>query len=221
MNETEVISAVKGGVIRQLPNVTDANAEVIARGLILKAVLKVGRMNGVDWNKEAVSFNLTSGQSVYKCGIDILSAYSRIKNLQYLWRTDTQDSPIRIVNLQEFNAYRRGATGTGKPELATLHSADETLEVWRTPDTTYAVWGYVQKRIVDLKDIPDIYYDVVIDVAVSSLDPRNAVVFAQLGLDEMRKDSLTIWEGNSIPLGRHLGEDYAGTHGDSYNLRGD
>jgi len=221
MTEAEVINAIKGGVLRQLPNLDSSNAEVIAKGLMLKAVLKVGRMNGVDWNKDAVTFNLTASKSIYKCGVDILGSFTRIKGLQYLWRTDTQDAPIRIVNLQEFNAYRRGATGTGTPELATLHSSDETLEVWRTPNITYSVWGYVQKRIVDLKDIPDIYYDVVIDVAIASLDPRNAIAFAQLGLDDMKKDSLTIWDGNSIPLGRHIGGDYSGTKSDSFNLRGD
>jgi hypothetical protein len=221
MKEVDVISAIKGGVLRQIPALQDPNAEVVSKGLMLKAIIKVGRMPGVDWNREGVTFNFTSGKSSYQCGADILQEFSRIKNLQCIWLTGSIDSPVNVVTLQEFNTYARGSTSTGKPKIATIHSHNETLEVWPVPDATYAAWGYVQKRILKLEDVPEYYHDVVIDVAIASLDPRNAIEFAKSGLKDMRDDTLTPWEGSTIPLGRHIGVEYGVTGADSSNLRGD
>ena len=141
MEETNVIAAIKGGVMRQIPTLQDPNAAIIAKGLMEKAITKMGRMPGVDWNREGVTFTFKSGTSVYQCGVDLFTAFNRIKNLQFIWLTGSQDSPVNVVTLQEFNAYRRGSTTTGKPQIATMHSYNETLEVWPIPDAAYAEIG--------------------------------------------------------------------------------
>jgi hypothetical protein len=197
-----------------------ANAEEVAGGLKNKAVLKVGRTPGVAWNRQHVTFNLQSGKSSYDCGVDILSD-EKPAGLQYLWHTDTPSAPIRVIPVQAFNAYARGSSSSGRPEIATLHSDTKTLEVWRSPDAAYTIWGYLKKKIVNFSDIPAEYHDVVVDVAIASLDPANALRFATEGLEDARNDSLTPWDGSVVAIERHLGDSDAAIQPDSYNLRGD
>ena len=217
MTYNDCVSAIAAAV----PERYAANATAMATGLLNKAVLKVGRTPGANWNSEGVTFTLTSGTSNYKIGDTILGQYADPVSLQNLWRTDTRDDEIDIVSLGDFNACARGSTTTGPPEIATLHSSDETLEFYPIPDSGYTIWGLIQKEITKFEDIPDRYHDVLVDEAIASLDPRYAAMRAKEGLQEIADASLTRWDGDHIPITRHLGDVGGSVGSDSSNLRGD
>lgn len=216
---------VKQAIALAVPSDRSADRHVIAEAYMKKAVLKMGRVKGASWTHTDVTFTLTSGQSEYHLGEDILSDYPDAKNLQALWRTDTQDSPIPILTPAEFSRYARGSTTTGSPKIATLHSDDEKLEVYPIPDSAYPLWGYIRKNIQNFEDVPAEYHDVLIDYAVVSMkaafDPNVAVGLATAGLKEATQDSLREWTGTTIPLMRHLGKTGSSTKADSSNLVAD
>lgn len=204
----------------------EADAEAIAAIFRQKAVLKIGRMRNVDWNRKRVGFSLTSGKTEYYIGSDITGVDAPdLQNMQTLWRTDTVADPIHILPISEFNRYARGSSTSGKPQVATLHSGEKMLEIWPSPDSNYSLEGYARLEITRLEQIPEAYHDVVIDYAIAALaaaqNPAIAVQFAQAGLKDIADDSLTQWDGTVVPLPRHLGKTYAGAGADSGNLRGD
>lgn len=219
MTEKDAIEAIKIHV----PAGSESNADKVAGAVLKMAVLKVGRTPGVSWNRRHVTFSLTSGTSSYRVGVDILKSgdFEDLKNLQFVWRTDTKGEPIPIVQVQEFNKYARGGSSSGAPVVATLHSDDETFEVYPSPDSAYELWGYVQLRITKFKDIPKDYHDVVVNYAVASLDRKSALKLAAAGLEDVKGDSLTKWEGNVIAISRHVGGSAGSKRADSHNLRGD
>ena len=220
MTDTEIKDGIKVGI----PSKDSASADAIAAVYLKKSVLKIGRMKGVHWNRTDVTFTLTAGKSLYLIGVDILSTFPELKNMQTIHITDSQRAPIPIVDVQEFSRRARGSTASGVPIVATLHSDEITLEFWPSPDSNYPMWGYVRKKIVNLDDIPEEYHDVVIDFAIASLgaaeDKRVAVEFARSGLKDIQDDALTEWSENVIPLRRHLADDVFQVGGDSGNLRG-
>ena len=203
----------------QVPEPHQANADAIADVYAKKAVLKLGRTKGVHWNRKAVPFTLTSGTSSYVIGADILTDFANLKNVQFLWRTDTQKEGIPVLPVQEFNKYARGSTTTGQPQIATVHSDNLTFEVWPSPDSDYSMWVYIRKNIQNFADIPAEYHDVLIDTAVAML--RDPKAFAAAGIKEMQEDSVNAWSGNTVPILRHVGDVDGGVEADSQNLRGD
>jgi hypothetical protein len=216
VTEQEAITAITIAV----PANMQANADTIAKVLLKKAILKVGRTPGQSWNSDAVTVSLTSGQSTYRVGVDVLGTYADFVNMQFLWRTDTQGGDIPILAVEEFNNYARGSTSSGAPQIATLHSSDETLEIWPIPDAAYSLWGYAQKKIVNFDEIPENLHDVLIDVAIDSFNPITSGVRAREGIKDVKSQSLTRWDGNTIAISRHLGGG-GRTKPDSHNLRGD
>ena len=216
MTKEDCINAIAAA----LPQAYQPNAQAMATGLLERAVLKLGRKSGA-WNSEAVSFNLTSGKSVYEIGSDILGQYTDPVALRDLWRSDTEDWPIPIYDVMEFNKYARGSETTGEPRIATIHSSDNKLEIYPIPDASYEVWGYIQREIKGFNDIPEKFHDVLIDEAIAILDPRLAVVRANEGLKELAGTSPTKWEGNTIPISRNLGVPDGNVEPRSWDLRGD
>ena len=210
---------VQKAIALSVPEKFQANADAIADVYMKKAILKLGRTKGVHWNQKDVTFTLTSGKSSYNLGSDILSDYGDLKNLKFLWRTDTQRPGIPVLPVQEFNKTARGSTQTGQPQIATVHSDNLTFEVWPAPDSAYTMWVYIRKNIQNFKDIPSEYHDVLIDTAVASL--RDPKAFAADGIREMREDSVLAWDGNTVPIDRHLGKGAGAAGPDSQNLRGD
>jgi hypothetical protein len=220
MTEPEVLEAIKIHV----PAASSSNADVVANSLLKMAVLRVGRTPGVEWNRLHVDLTLASGTSSYVIGKTILQdgSFEDLKGLQYLWRTDTTGFPIPIVKIQEFNKYgARGSSTTGPPVVATLHSMDETIEFFPSPDASYVLWGYAQLRITKFDDIPEDFHDVLVNYAIASLDRKSALAMANAGLEDAKGDSLTKWEGNVIPISRSVGSSGRGKRADSHNLRGD
>lgn len=217
MNEDEVLDAIK----LHIPATHSANAEKIAESLLKKAILKVGRTPSVNWNRTEVTFSLESGTARYELGSDLLVDYEDLKNMQFLWRTDTPGEPIPIVSVNEFNKYARGSSSSGAPIIATLHSEDKILEIYPSPNSAYPLWGYAQRQITNFQDIPEEYHDVLIDYAVASMRGENALVMAAEGLKDAQGDALTQWDGNTVPIIRHVGGRRQGRGADSYNLRGD
>lgn len=203
-----------------IPVNANVNADVRAQTLLARAVLRVGRMKGVHWNREDVTIAIEGGKSSYKVGVDILGQYADMKNVQVLWRTDVQRPGIPILDIEDFNLFKRGNSASGPPEYATIHSSDETLEIYPTPDTNYSLFAYIKKKITKFEEIPDEYHDVLIDEAVASADPRTALARAQRGTKEIAGDSLTEWSGNVVPIARHVGRTGLGVEVNSQNLRG-
>lgn len=217
MTEPEILTGIKLG----LKGIPTADADEIARVYMKKSILRVGRINGVTWNKEAIEFTLTSGQQKYVMGVDI----PNLRGIGTLFRTDTQTNPIPVVDVNEFGRSARGSSTTGKPILATIHSDSVTLEFYPIPSGNYTIWGYIKKKIVNLADIPEEFHDVIIDYAIASIgaseDKSVAVAFARAGLDDLKDETLTVWDENVIPLGRHLVEPSSiWQDPDSGNLRG-
>jgi hypothetical protein len=217
MSEADALAAIQ----LHIPARHSTNATVIAKSLLKKAVLKVGRTPSVHWNRTEVTFDLTSGQSRYELGHEILADIKTLKNVQYLWCTDTPGDPVPIVSVNEFNAYARGSSASSRPQIATLHSKEKILEVWPSPNSDYAMWGYAQNRITNFKDIPDEYHDVVIDYAVASMRAENALTMAAGGLEDAKGDAQAQWDGSTIPISRHVGRTSGRARADSHNLRGD
>lgn len=213
MLERQVISMVAAKI-----GSATADAEEIAEAYVKMAVLKVGRTRGVNWNREAVTFNLVAGQSSYKVGQDILSDYADLRNLQTMYFTDAPDNPIALVDVNDFSIYARGSTSSGRPTMATLHSGETTLEFWPSPSSAYATWAYLRKKIENFADIPDDYHDVIFAVAMAMLSSPSG--FAAKGIKEVQEDSYTTWSGNIIPVSRSMDGTTGGDSSDSGNLRG-
>ena len=221
MTFNDAVEAIKPAV----PTSASANAEVIATAHLNKSVLKVGRMWGVSFNEKAKTFNLTAGQSSYRVGADILTDFSDLMSIGSLWLTDRTGWECPVVPVQQFNNSARGSTSTGRPTLATIHSDTVQLEVWPTPDSAYEVWAMARKGITEFMDIPDRYHDTVIDDALASLaalrDPKVSIELASVGIDDIRNDKLTSWDGNTFPIERHIAGRLVGGKPDSSNLTGD
>jgi len=222
MTKDEVVRAIAlavtgGGV----------DKEAIAQVYLQKAILKIGRMEGVDFNREWVDFNLTSGISKYQIGTDIIGKHPEIWSLKELWRTDVQGWSIEIVGLERFNAYTRGGSSAGAPTLGTIHSEAGYLEVYPIPDSAYTVAAYLKKKITNFSEIEEGYHDVLIDYAVASInatkDTAASFQFAKEGLNDLKNDQPTLWSGNSIGIERHINatnKSAKGRRADSCNLRG-
>jgi hypothetical protein len=215
VTEQEILEAIKIAF-----PAGSSNADVVAKSLLKKAILKLGRTPAQAWNSTSKTFALQANKGSYQVGLDILGGYEDFVNMQELWCNDARDNPIPIVTLDEFNSYARGGTSTGRPTMATLHSDEEILEFYPIPDSAYSIWGYIQKAIENLADIPDTYHDVLIDLAIDSLNVQTAGIRAREGTKEIKGQSLTRWDGNTFRISRHLGG--GGTNKpDSHNLRGD
>lgn len=216
MIQQEVLDEIAAAI----PANANVNADARAKTLLAKAIANLGRMKNVHWNREDVIIKLTSDKSSYTVGVDILGKYGDLKNVQVLWRTDEQRPGIPVLDIEDFNIFKRGNSASGPPECATIHSHDETLEIYPIPDTDYSLFAYIQKKITKFDEIPTEYHDVLIDEAVASSDPRTALARANKGKEEMAGDSLTGWSGNVIPISRHVGRTNIGSKVSSRNLRG-
>jgi len=218
MTEQDVIDAL----LLVIPKDRE-NAERIAKGHLKKAILKVGRMKGVDFNRDIQTFTLTTGKKEYVIGKDILSGVAGIWDIDELYLTDETRWPVKVIGIGDFDSYARGSTSTGKPQIATVHSSTATLEVWPIPDSAYNMKALVRKQIENFDDIPTGYHDVLVDYGIASIavagNPAVAVDFARSGLADVQADSRTSWEGNTILVERHLGGSSGATRADSGNLR--
>lgn len=217
MTENDAVNCI----LAAIPSAAGTDMQVRAKALLSKAVLKVGRLPGVSWNRRDVTFTTTSGKGAYVVGAEILNNVNDVKQLTTLYRNDSQDDPIPVVSVDEFNKYARGSTSTGMPVIATIHSADRKLELWPIPDSAYQLYSYIQMRITKLDEIPSEYHDVVVDVAIRSINPNNAVLLSEQGLKEIKSDNVTRWDGNTIPVSRSVGRAGSGSKATSWNLRGD
>ena len=221
MTKNEIIDAIVAGIRQRTQNIPAADARDMAQGLLAAAVIKIGRMPAVSWNRRNVEFSFTSGKSSYETGKDIFGEFTDIKNIQYIWITDSNGSPVKMYSLQEFNRLARGLSSSGKPRIATMHSDDETLEVYPVPDSDYNAVAYVQRVISKFDDIPVEYHDLLVNYANASYDTRTSVAFFAEGKKEAQGDTLTRWDGNTIRISRGVGDQDTVATADSGNLRGD
>lgn len=207
--------------------VDTAQADILATTLLDLSVRKFGRINSVAFNRDKVSFTLTSGTSSYKIGDDILTKYPAIWNMQYMYVTDNTGQRIDIIGLDRFNDYRIGNTDSGVPLKATIHSKNKQLEFYPTPSSDLTVIGYAKENLDKLEEIPTMYWDAVVAYAfllVSSIeDPTVSNLLYQDNKKDMQEDSQTLWDGDQIEQGFHigLGADGIRNKSDKFNTMGE
>lgn len=209
-----------------VPSADSANKEIIAKGALAKAVAKFGRMKNVSWNSKAVTKSLTANKGEYDLGVDLLGDVSSW-TVYEMWMTDRQGYQIYIVSVDDFNEFKRGSTNTGRPVYATLHSDENKLEFYPTPDSAYDIWIYYRKDVKNFEEIPSLYHDAVVDYAVLCVyalrDANMALQLAGQSFNDTITDSLTQWNGNTITL-RNYFTSYPNSvyikSSDSQNLRG-
>ena len=203
MTESELTTAIALAVPKDR-----ANADVIAKSMLALAISKVGRMSGVSFNRDLLTFNFVVGDNSYKLGIDILQKYPLIWNMQELWFTDQQGYKVRLVGLDEYNNSARGGTSTGRPTIGTLHSSTATLEVYPIPDSAYTMCAYVRRQVNQLSDIPAAYHDLLYAKAVELItvttNPEMAIKMAAESTLEIKQDALTEWDGTLVESDRPI-----------------
>jgi len=199
--------------------------EAIADEFVNLAARKLGRSNGVDFNRVWAEFTLPSGKKTLDLGRDIGGEYGKIWNIQEMWRTDIHDWPIEVVGLDEFNSKARGGTATGHPTVATVYGKANAriLEVYPQPTGSVEVGALFKLSIDGIDDVPDRYDDVVMSIAISlfngTRDPNVALKMAREGLGEVRADRGTTWTGSTISSREGFGQATWSTHYDSGGLR--
>jgi len=219
MTEAELVQIIAAAMPQN-----SSNAETLGKLLLKKAILKIGRMQGVQFNREWVPFSLKSGKQDMVIGSTILNDYPGVWNMQEMWRTDTGGWNIPIVGIEDFQVYAAGRTTSGAPYIATLHSQKGTLTVYPIPDQDYPVKAYVRRKIVGLEDVPDMYHDTLADygvIAAQALSsPQVAAELLRGDLKDLLGDALTGWSGSTIGAERGLAEEAGTSLVDSGNLRG-
>lgn len=219
MTKNDVIKAISVAV----PDSQKDDRLDIAETYLYKAISRLGRMRDVSFNRDIVTFNTVANQRDYNIGVDILTDFDGVWNLYELQRTN-KDFEIDLVGLDMFNDYATSTTDTGEPVIATIHSSNSILRFFPIPDAAYEIEVNVRKQITNFEDIPDAYHDVLIDLGIESLkaisDPNMAAKIAREGMEDVRADSQTTWDGSHIPLARHLAENTSSVKRvDSMNLR--
>lgn len=189
----------------------------------------IGRLNTVPWNKITDTFDLTSSKGEYVVGSDILSNHTDIKGIIELWRTDQQSSQVKILSVQEFNAYRRGYTTPGAPTFATLRDNKDReleLEIYPIPNDNYTLWAYLRTPL-EVGDIPDDYQDIILWKAIMIANLDNSSYYLKAKemyleiIDSLRRESYTRWEGTRINPDFPIGGSYSSSgRPDSGNIWG-
>ncbi len=204
-----------------------ASAEKVAGDILETAVRKVGRMQGVAFNRDNITFALTSGLSSYQIGKDLFKKYPAIWNMEYLWMNQAPGQRCYVVELDTFNEHARGNTVSGYPKYATIHSKDKTIEFWPSPNGAYSMIAYAKENIEDLNKIPVDYHDLVLAVGYEFIhaahNPSAASKLAREGRNEVQADSQTGYSGSTFPVQRHLGRtaSTSRTKADSFNVTGE
>ena len=195
------LEQVKMLVAAVIPNATETNRQELAVALLSAAALKVGRMPAVMFNRQLVEFDLVSGKNEYGIGDDILPSYPSFWNFESLWMKNSPGNRINIVGLDHFSAYARGNTSTGYPTYATVHSKKHTLEIYPTPNSNYTLLGLVKGNL-DLDDIPEDYYDVLLKqcflLAQSMRDGNIAAFLVSDDERDLQLASGTSWTGSMM-----------------------
>lgn len=196
------LDQVKMLVAAVIPEAGAANREDLAEALLSAAALKVGRMPAVMFNRQLVQFDLVSGQWEYNIGKDILSAYPSFWNFESpLYMKDSPGNRIEIVGLDHFSAYARGKTSTGYPKYGTVHSKTHIFEIYPIPNSNYTLLG-LAKGNLDLNDIPQDYYDVLLKQSfLLAQAMREGTIAAVLVSDDEKQLQLasgTAWTGSMM-----------------------
>lgn len=201
-----------------------ANAIEIAKACRQAAVLRIGRMRGVDFNKELITLTTVAGKASYVIGKDFASSFPVLKNIQNVWRTDRVSAEVQVVPLDEFSAHARGSSTAGGPRLATIHTSGTTIELWPTPDAAYALKCSCKKSITALKDIPNDYHDAVLAVGITIAsylqNPEGANYFLRDVMKDIQEDTMLGWDGSRFDVDRILDQTNTGRVSDSHNLLG-
>ena len=181
---------------------THPNRNELAKAVLGKAVLKIARVQGVEFTKRWEGFSLETAKASYIIGKDILSKFPSLTAMQDLWRTDVSGWPIDIISVGKFSAESSGLTNTGPPRVATIHSNPPILEVYPIPDSDYPVRAKIRSKISAFNDVPSEYRDAVIDQALLFVKAmQDAGVLMRLtaeNANEIRADGPLTWTGDTV-----------------------
>lgn len=203
----------------------NSNWDEIADGVLAAAVLKVGKTQAVAFNREMITFALTSGDSSYPLG-DLLNQQPAVWNLQYLFLTDSPGYKCTIVDPGEFGYFARGSSTVGKPQYATIHSKKATMEFWPIPDSNYNFTGYAKENLSKLSQIPETCHDQVLNeglrIVHAMLSGGMADRLATEGKADMQDDGATGSAPTIVRSDRHLGTatSSSGRDSDGYSITG-
>lgn len=220
ITEAEIIAFVKLAIPPDRRTVAD---DAVARTAMKKAIAKISKMDGVAWNLIDVRFVLAAGKKDNVQGIDFLSKYPDIKNMQLLYHTDTTGGEIEVVSAERFNNVAAGVTITGRPEIATFNGQGK-LSVCPTPDIAYTITARIKRPIDNLNDIPSDLHDLIIDEAVLAIQALLvsgvAIRNAEQGQNAATAESPTGYTGNQIKTDESLGRILNDRNPTSWNLTG-
>lgn len=174
----------------------------LAQAFLGKSVLKIARVQGVEFTKRWEPFTLETAKPSYIIGKDILNKFPGMTAMQDLWRTDVSGWPIDILSVGKFSAESSGLTNTGPPRVATIHSNPPILEVYPIPDSDYPVRAKIRSKISAFEDVPSEYHDAVIDQALVFLkamqDPGVLMRLTAENIHEIRADGPLTWTGDTV-----------------------
>jgi len=191
------------------------DARAVAEQAVELAIASIGKIDYVPWNKIQKNITLTSGQSIYVIGTDILDDVNEFRGILELWRTDEQGLAVSIYSTDKFNGYKRGSTDTGAPYMATIYIGDDNekrLEIYYTPDDAYVLWGKISVSL-EFDMIDDDYKDLVAYEAMKIANPAGSG-FYEKGVmesdkikDAIKSVSFIKWQGSNFIPTYLFGED--------------
>ena len=170
------------------------------------ALVSLGRIDIVPWNKLNTTITLTAGTDKYVLGSDILSDFNDIKGLTQIWRTDEKDWRVDLLKSDQFNTYKRGDNTPGAPYCATITKnadGEKELEFFYNPDDAYVLWVEIRTSL-SIDKIDDDYLDIVKWKGVMHIaDPSSGFYrkakeeFSDI-MSQLRAESYQKWDGTYI-----------------------
>lgn len=219
MNEQTLIDAIALAIPKDR-----ANATQLAGAFLTMAKAKLARLDGVDFNRDWVTFRLQAGKPSYQLGKDIISKYPQIWSCGDFWRIDVANWPITNKSIDDFKYEASGRNLSGPPRIICLHSYNQTLEVFPTPDSNYEIGTYVKFQNTSI-DAYQAYFDVLYSLAVTLINaasnPVLALELTKSGIVDVKSDGVGGYTGNIIHLERHIGNGAVVSRTSSFDLFGE
>lgn len=219
MNEQALIEAIALAIPKDR-----ANATQLAGTFLTMAKSKLARMDGVDFNRSWVTFTLQAGKKAYQLGKDVVSKYPNIWSAGDFWRLDVQNWPIVNKGIEDFRYASAGDNSSGPPRLICLHSYNQMMEVYPTPDSAYEIGVYVKFQNNDIAAYSqywDVLYSLAITLINASANPALALELTKAGIVDVKSDGIGGYTGNIIHIERPLGNNMNVTTTSSGNIYGD
>ena len=174
----DLIKAKIGGEDNDLRNRVAANALKLAIGAF-------NRIGDYEWNRQQVTFSLTSGTGTYLFS-DLWPDY-KVKRLESrIWFVN-HNGWIDVKSYHEFNNITKHQSAvSGVPQIASVHSLEKQIDIWPLPNSAYSCVAMLYLQVDSLGGIPEEYHDLVVE---------KAIMFA---IDTSIKGNIGIYESSKL-----------------------